>query len=98
MMQMINITNARRTLSGLVDKVSKGDEGVVIVSDSEPKAVLMPYGMVMKEEVAKKSQWQARFKLALRQGRVAGRKWAVKNGINLSKLSEEQKYGLVSGV
>lgn len=98
MMQMINITNARRGLSGLVDRVAKGEEGVVIVSDSEPKVVLMPYRKVLEEEYRRKNLWRERFAVALKQGKNDGRKWARVNKIGLKTMSEEQKYELVAGM
>lgn len=98
MMQMINITNARRGLSGLVDRVAKGEEGVVIVSDSEPKVVLMPYRKVLEEEYRRKSLWRERFAAAIKQGKSDGRKWARANKINLKVIGEEQKYELVAGM
>ncbi len=43
MQQIINITHARNNLSSLVKQVVKTKESVVIVQDSTPSVVIVPY-------------------------------------------------------
>jgi prevent-host-death family protein len=95
MQQIVSITDARNNLSRLVADVSKQDTSVVIVRDSVPEAVLMPYSRILKSEQAKEKMWELRFDRMMAEGKNAGRRWAKKRGISLDKLTEEEVYELV---
>jgi len=50
--------------------------------------------MYMKKANVKK--WQKDFDKLLKLGKKVGSMWAIKRGIDLKKLSEEEKYNLVA--
>lgn len=50
----------------------------------------------MKQNKDKLIIWQKDFDMLLKLGKKIGKAWAVKRGIDLRKLSEEEKYNLVA--
>lgn len=94
MQQIVSITDARKQLSQLVIAAQQGEE-VVIVRDSIPEAVLMPYDRILKQEAEKDKLWDLRFDRLLTRGKQAGKLWAKKNKINLKTVSEAKLYDLV---
>lgn len=94
MQQIISITDARKQLSQLVAAAQQGEE-VVIVRDSIPEAVLMPYDYVLKRESEVTKLWNLRFDRLLARGKQTGKLWAKKNKINLKSVSEDKLYELV---
>lgn len=95
MQQIVSITDARNNLSRLVADVSKRDTSVVIVRDSVPEAVLMPYSRILKNDREKEKVWRLRFDRMMATGKKIGRQWAKKHGIDPDKLTEEEVYVLV---
>ena len=98
MIQIMNITDVRNNLGMLVKDVAQKDKTVVIIRDSLPEAVLIPYEKYAQDEDEKENIWQLRFERLLREGKKAGLTWAKKNKINLRKLSEEEKYDLIEKI
>ena len=96
--QFVSVTDARANLKQLVDLVMAGKSRVVLVRDSKPQVTLVRYDdMIAKEEMSEK-EWQRRFRQALKEGRAYGRRWAIKNGIDLKKVTQEQLYELIDKV
>lgn len=95
MQQIVSITDARNNLSRLVADVSRQDTSVVIVRDSVPEAVLMPYSRILKNDREKEKVWRLRFDRMMATGKKIGRQWVKKRRIDLDKLTEEEVYGLV---
>jgi prevent-host-death family protein len=95
MQQILNITRARNDLSNIISKVAREKRKVVIVRDSMPEAVLVPYDEYVKEQNEKEKLWQLRFERLLSQGKKSLKKWAKKNKVDMGKLSEEKMYELV---
>lgn len=91
MQQMVNITQARNGLSDLVSQVAATLNPVVIVRDSKPEAVLVPYSTVLREQ----ELWRQKWEVLLTAGKKAGKTWAKKGKINTEKLSEKELYDLV---
>lgn len=91
MQQMVNITQARNGLSDLVSQVAATLNPVVIVRDSKPEAVLVPYSTVLREQ----ELWRQKWEELLAAGKKVGKSWAKKRKINTERLSEEELYDLV---
>ncbi len=95
MQQILSITEVRKKLSRLVADVAENDTTVVIVRDSMPEAVLLPYKRVFKQEEERETLWKLRFDRLLAQGKKVGAAWAKKRRLNLKALTEEELYDLV---
>lgn len=91
MQQMVNITQARNGLSSLVSQVAATLNPVIIVRDSKPEAVLVPYSSVLREQ----GRWRQKWEELLADGKKTGKAWAKKRRLNEKKLSEEELYDLV---
>lgn len=46
----------------------------------------------------KEELWKFRFERLLKAGKKTGVAWAKKKGVNLRKMSEEEKYALVKKI
>lgn len=95
MQQIINITNARNNLSQLISEVAAKETEVVIIRDSIPEAVLLPYSRFSRIVAEKEDAWKLRFGRLMEAGRRTGRQWARKRGLKLEKLTESSLYDLV---
>ncbi len=95
MQQIINITQARNNLSKIVSSVASKRKKVVIVRDSLPEVVLIPYRDYLVGEEKKEKMWKLRFEQLLKKGKKEFKKWAKKKKINLKKLSEEKVYEII---
>lgn len=95
MQQMISISDARKNLSQLVADVTRDDLSVIIIRDSVPEAVLMPYKRILENEKSQKILWTKKWDELLSIGIKQGQKWAKKKKLNLSKLTEEDLYARV---
>ena len=95
MQQIMNITQTRNSLSKVVSDVAKQKKQVVIIRDSMPEAVLIPYEDYLASAKDKDLLWQARFNRLLTQGKQTFKIWAKKNKVNISKLKEEEIYDLI---
>lgn len=98
MQQIMNITDVRKNLSSIVAEIGASDSSVVIVRDSKPEAVLFPYGKMFEEIKKREDLWEFRFERLLKAGKKVGLDWAKKRGVNLRKMSEEEKYALVKKI
>lgn len=95
MQQILNITQARNNLSSIVSGVAREKRKVVIVRDSMPEAVLIPYEEYIKEQNDIDRLWQLRFERLLQKGKKSFKKWAKKNKVDIKRLSEEKMYEIV---
>lgn len=95
MQQIISITDARKQLSQLVATTAQQGTEVVIVRDSVPEAVLVPYDRIIKQEAEKDKLWKLRFDRLLARGKQAGKLWVKKNKVDLKTISEDKLYDLV---
>jgi len=98
MQQIINITEARNNLSNLVSRVARERKNVVIIRDSMPEAVLIPYKEYIDSETAKEKSWKSDFEKVLEDGRKTFSKWAKKRNIDIDKLTEEEFYDLIDKI
>lgn len=98
MQQIMNITHARNNLSEVVSSVARDKKNVVIIRDSKPEAVLVPYQEFVKTETDKERLWKLEFEKLQREGKKAFRAWARKKGIDVDKLTEEEVYDLIDKI
>lgn len=95
MLQILNITQTRNNLSSIVSRVASEKKEVIIIRDSQPEAVLIPYSeYILRQEHADRA-WRLRFEQVLAQGKQSFRAWAKTNNINLKNLREEDVYDFV---
>jgi len=95
MVQILNISQVRNRLSNIVQSVAREGKNVVIVRDSLPEAVIIPYDQFEKNEEEVRKIWQLRFDRLMKDGKKLGKEWAKRQNIKLNKLTEEEKYALV---
>ncbi len=98
MQQIVSITDARNNLSQLVAQVAAHQKSVVIVRDSQPEAILVPYAKALKDEEAKQKLWELEWERFLKEGKKIGRKFLKKKGLKRSQLTEEQLYDLIDKI
>ncbi|MFC1790064.1 type II toxin-antitoxin system Phd/YefM family antitoxin [Patescibacteria group bacterium] len=91
-MNLISATYARNNLSRLLDDVVQKGKQFVLLRDSQPQAVLIPY----QDLLAKKEAWQEEFTRLAKKTRPSFKKWLAKKGLSINKLSEEKVYELVN--
>lgn len=98
MTQIVNITQARNEISALVSTVSQQKKSVVIVRDSKPEAVLIPYDTFLRGQEEQEKEWDTRFERLLKEGKKTFKKWAKQQGISPDTLKEEDVYDLIAKV
>lgn len=98
MQQIYNITQVRNNISALVSRIAKEKKSMIIVRDSMPEAVLVPYEDYIKQEEEKEYLWQARFDKLLTDGKKLFRKWTRDKKIPFNKLTEDKVYDLIDRV
>lgn len=91
-MNLVSATYARNNLSRLLDEVVEKGKQFILLRDSQPQAVIIPYeDLAVKEEA-----WQEEFERLARKTRPFFRKWLADKKISAEKLTEEKVYGLVN--
>lgn len=98
MQQIVSITDARNNLSQLVAEVSSKQQTVVIVRDSQPEAMLVPYAKAIRDEEIKQKLWALEWEKFLKEGKKIGHKFLKKKGLKRSQLTEEQLYDLIDQI
>ena len=98
MQQILNITQTRNNLSSIVSRVASKKNEVIIIRDSTPEAVLVPYSKYIQQYEAKNREWKKRFNHLLMQGKKSFRVWAKNNNMNIKNLTEEDMYALVDKI
>ncbi len=77
-------------------RVAQTKNPVVIVRDSMPEAVLVPYTTFLKDSRDEETLWSMRFDRAVTNGKRAFAQWLKKNKMNPKKMTEEHVYGLIA--
>ena len=90
--QFISVTQARAEFRTLLESVSKDGREVVLLKDSQPEAVIVPYKRFMKIKDTENMIWESRFNQYLAKARAIGKAWAKKRGINPKKMTEAELY------
>jgi len=96
--QFISVTEARANFKALLNKVASGQTEVVLLRDSNPEAVLVPYKYYIEKSQSEKSAWNARFDAYIKKARKIGKTWAKKQNIKLKSISEDELYERIKQV
>lgn len=96
--QFVSVTEARANLKKLMDLVMAGKSRVVLVRDSKPQAMIVPYADFAIQEKTTEEQWKKRWDRLFSEGKKLGKAWAKKKGIDLKKTSEEELYELIDAI
>jgi prevent-host-death family protein len=91
MPNLINLTKARNNLSQLIDEVALQKREYILIRNSLPQAVLIPYDQYQNRE----EEWQDNFKRLMGDSRKQFRTYLKKKGIKYPK-TEEEMYELVN--
>lgn len=90
MLNLINITQARNNLSKLIDNVVAKKTPVILIRESVPQAVILPYELYQKQE----NDWKEEFEKCLTRARRQFKKYLKNQNIPYPK-TEEEMYGLI---
>jgi prevent-host-death family protein len=93
MPNLINFTQARNNLSKVIDEVVLQKREYILIRDSTPAAVIIPYDQYQKQE----EQWREEFNKAMIKARKQFKKYLKKKGIRYPK-TEEEMYELVNKI
>jgi len=90
MTNLINITQTRNNLSAIIGNVYTKNDRYVVIRDSIPQAVIIPYA----DYQAKEEKWQDELDRLMAEGKKAFNKWLKDNKMERPK-TEEEMYELV---
>lgn len=93
MLNLINITQARNNLSKLIEEVFSRKKTYVLIRDSIPQAVIIPYDEYRSQEEG----WQKEIEELMTKGRKTFRLWLKKTKMKFPK-SEDEAYQIVNQV
>jgi len=85
MLNLVNITQARNNLSKLVTRVVSENKPVVLIRESTPQVVLVPYEKFQAQE----QKWQGEFEKAVLSARKQFKKYLKKKGVPYPKTEKE---------
>ncbi|OGK39997.1 hypothetical protein A3F34_02370 [Candidatus Roizmanbacteria bacterium RIFCSPHIGHO2_12_FULL_44_10] len=91
MKQIINITQARKNFSNLVENVYKNNESVILLRDSAPQAVIISYKEYEKQE----ETWKKEFIRLMDDSKKSFKQYLKKTNTRYPK-SEEEMYDLIN--
>jgi len=93
MPNLINLTQARNNLSKLIDEVVSKKKPYILIRDSSPQAVIIPYDQYQKEE----EEWEKDFNELIKKSRRRFKNLLKKKKIRFPK-TEEKMYELVNQI
>lgn len=93
MLDLISITKARNDFSELVSQASSGEKSFVILRDSLPQAVLIPWQFYQRQE----TKWQEEVEDLLGKGKILFKSWLKTQKKPMPK-NEKQAYSLINQV
>lgn len=93
MLNLINITQARNNLSKLIEEVFSRKKSYVLIRDSIPQAVIIPYDEYRLQE----EEWQKETEKLMSKGRKTFRQWLKKAKIKPPK-TEDEIYQIIDQV
>jgi prevent-host-death family protein len=96
--QFINVTEARANFKNVVSDVASGKAEVILIRDSKPQAVLIPYDQYRLQKQSATEKWDSRFAKLVKKTGAIGNIWAKKQGIDLKKTSEDELYAAIDNV
>ncbi|MBL7159251.1 type II toxin-antitoxin system Phd/YefM family antitoxin [Candidatus Microgenomates bacterium] len=89
--QIVSVTYARNKLSSILNKVVREGKRFILVRESIPEAVIIPY-----EEILEKDRlWNQRFEQTMKKSQKYFEKWLKTKGVNSKTLTEEKVYELI---
>jgi len=91
MPNLINLTQARNNLSKVIDEVASQKKEYILIRNSIPQAVLIPYNQYQMQE----ERWEDEFEEAMKKARIQFKKYLKKRKIPYPK-TEEEMYELVN--
>jgi len=91
MPNLISLTQARNNLSRLINEVALKKKLYILIRDSVPQAVIIPYDQYQKEE----EKWQDEFEEAIKEARKQFKKYLERKKIPYPQ-TEEKMYELVN--
>lgn len=89
--QIVNATYARNNFRTLLDQVVKQGKRFILVRDSTPQAVMIPY----QEMLEKDEMFNERFDQAIEKSRKYFLEWLKTKGVNPATLTEKKVYELI---
>ena len=93
MLDLINITKARNNLSRLIDKVVKEKSPIILIRESAPQAVVIPYDQFLAQE----QDWKKEFKRLMIASQKRFKASLKKKNLKLPQ-TEDEMYGLINQV
>jgi len=93
MLDLINITKARNNLSRLIDKVVKEKSPIILIRESAPQAVVIPYDQFLAQE----QDWKKEFKRLMISSQKRFKASLKKKNLKLPQ-TEDEMYGLINQV
>lgn len=93
MPNLINLTQARNNLSKLIDEVALEKKEYILIRDSLPQVVIIPYEQYQRKE----EEWQDEFEKLMADSRRRFKAYLKKKGIKYPK-TEEEMYALVNKI
>lgn len=90
-MNLVNSTYVRNNLSKILDQVVKESKKFILIRESQPQAVIIPYADLLEKE----REWNLEFKKLMLKTRPYFRSWLKKKKIKEKDLKEEDLYELV---
>ena len=93
MPNLINLTQARNNLSKVIEEVASKKKEYILIRDSLPQAVIIPYDRYRRQE----EEWEKEFERLMVDSRKHFKAYLKKRGIKYPK-TEEEMYELVNQI
>jgi len=93
MPNLINITQARNNLSKLITDVVTKRERVIIIRESTPEAVVIPYDEYQREE----AEWRSDFRQLMNASKKRFKNFLKAKGLKYPK-TEAEMYAVIDQV
>lgn len=90
MPNLVNLTQARNNLSKLIEEISSKKRTYILIRDSIPQAVIIPWDEYKLQE----EKWQEEVEKLMNKGRKLFKKWAKKGKIKIPE-SEDEVYQII---
>lgn len=90
MLNVISITRARQNLSQLIDEIVATQQPRILIRESRPEAVIVPYSQYAKE----KENWNREFMRLKTEARKKFKSYLAKRNIPYPK-TEEAMYAII---
>lgn len=93
MPDLINVTYARNNFSQIMDEVVETQQPKIIIRESQPEAVIIPYAQYQKQE----TDWKNEFVKIRASARAGFKEYLKKNKIKYPK-TEKQMYAVIDKI